>query len=75
MEPLDADALLSCRHITFIATGDTYPHREEFISWGWHWDARRGAWIEDNGSERDEPCIAAIRDLPGVVVREEPTDG
>lgn len=54
----------------FIATGDTYPHRELFQSWAWHWDGKRGAWVEDNLSKRNDLCIMVIRDLPGVSVQE-----
>ena len=57
--------------IRFVATGDTYPHRETFTGWAWHWDVKRRAWIEDNGSNADDPCILAIKDLPGVHVAEE----
>jgi hypothetical protein len=52
----------------FIATGDTYPHRETFTSCAWHWDGKKKAWIEDNGSEEDDICILIIKDLPGVTV-------
>lgn len=52
----------------FVATGDTYPHRKTFISWAWHWDIDRRAWIEDNGSDPDEICIRVIADLPSVIV-------
>lgn len=58
----------------FVATGDTYQHREFFISWAWHWDAERKAWIEDNGSFIMEECIQIFKDLPGVVVTEEEMD-
>lgn len=56
----------------YVATGNTYPHRETFISWGWHWDQDRRAWIEDNGTAAGEPGILAIKDLPGVTVTSEP---
>ena len=52
----------------FVATGKTYLHRDTFISWGWHWDRKRMAWIEDNGSEENEPCITAIQKLSGVKI-------
>ena len=52
----------------YVATGDTYPHRDTFESWAWHWDAGRRAWIEENNSDEDELCIVVIRRLPGVVV-------
>ncbi len=55
-----------------VATGNTYPYRETFVSWAWHWDADRRAWIEDNGTDADEPGILAIKDLPGVKVVAEP---
>ena len=58
----------------YVATGHTYPYRETFTSWAWHWDARRRAWIEDNGSEPDELCIQAIKKLPGVTVVAEPLE-
>jgi len=58
----------------YIARGDTYRHREELTAWAWHWDAKRHAWVEDNGSEPDEHCIQAIRHLPGVTVTEESVD-
>jgi hypothetical protein len=59
----------------FVATGDTYPHRETLTSWAWHWDPDRKAWIEDNGSEEDELCIVAIKNLPGVTVTVEELEG
>lgn len=58
----------------YIATGDTYPHRETFTSCAWHWDPDRRAWIEDNHSEPDELCIKAIRALAGVTVTQEPME-
>lgn len=58
----------------YVATGNTYPHREKLASWAWHWVPERKAWIEDNGSESDDWCIRVIRDLPGVTVRDEPLD-
>ena len=59
----------------YIATGNTYPHRETFRNCAWHWDDVRIAWVEDNGSEPDELCIRVISDLPGVkvVVESEPS--
>lgn len=65
-----AEDLLAPRR-RYVATGNTYPHRDEFTSWAWHWDANRRAWIEDNGSEPDELCILVIKDLPGVTVVEQ----
>ncbi len=52
----------------FVATGDTYPHREVFTSCAWHWNPERKAWIEDNGSDESDIVIQAIMDLPGVKV-------
>ena len=60
------------RRKRFVATGNTYPHRGMLTSWAWHWDSERRAWIEDNGSEENEPCIQAVRKLPGVTVTVEP---
>lgn len=54
---------------TFIATGETYNHRETLASWAWHWDKIRSAWIEDNHSQPDDRCILAIKELPGVRVQ------
>jgi len=68
------DNFLIGKRPRYVATGDTYQHREEFTSWGWHWDSKRRVWIEDNGSDPDEICILAIRNLPGVVVTEEETE-
>lgn len=59
----------------FVATGDTYPHHKTFASWAWRWDRERKAWIEDNGSEEDDRCILAIKNLPGVTVTVEEGDG
>jgi hypothetical protein len=55
--------------LRFVATGRTYPHREAFKSWAWHWDAARRAWINENETSPDSPCIRALADLPGVHVR------
>lgn len=55
----------------YVATGNTYPHRERFRSFAWHWDPDRKAWIEDNGSEPDDISILWAKDLPGVTVTEE----
>ena len=71
---LDIDAILNAKCLRYVATGDTYPHREEFISWGWHWDAARGAWVEDNGSDPWELTIRWAKGLPGVTVTEEQDD-
>lgn len=58
----------------YVATGNTYPHREIFTSWAWHWDPKRRAWIEDNGSYVSDLAVRVIKDLPGVVVTEEPME-
>ena len=63
---------LMSRNVRYVATGDTYPHRELFVSWAWHWDPDRRVWIEDNHREPDYPGIQIFRDLPGVTVTEEP---
>jgi len=56
----------------FIATGNTYPHRERFMSWGWYWVASRGAWETDPGAwEDDDGPIKWANSLPGVTVRKE----
>lgn len=55
----------------YVATGNTYPHREYLTSWGWYYDSNRRAWIEENGSDSDEPCIEMIRAIPGVTVTSE----
>jgi hypothetical protein len=68
---LGAETLLGGHKLRFVASGDTYMHRNELTSWGWHYDPERRVWIEDNGSEPDDICILAIRDLPGIVVTEE----
>lgn len=52
----------------YVATGNTYPHRELFTNWAWHWNAERRSWIEDNGSSVSDPCIKVIMNLPGVDV-------
>ena len=70
-DELTADVLLHSRRLRYVATGDTYPHRDELTSWGWHWNASRKAWVEESGSDPDDICIEAIRHLPGVVVTEE----
>ncbi|KKN04356.1 hypothetical protein LCGC14_1098350 [marine sediment metagenome] len=58
--------------VRHVATGNTYPYREAFTSWAWHWDTARQAWIEENGTAADEPGILAIKNLPGVKVIAEP---
>ncbi|KKN57169.1 hypothetical protein LCGC14_0564970 [marine sediment metagenome] len=62
------DSELLHENAVYVATGNTYPHRELFQSWAWYWDASRKAWIEDNGSLPDEVCIGVFRDIPGVIV-------
>ena len=71
---LSSIAVPAFAEMRYVASGNTYPHRETFISWVWHWNPERRSWIEDNGSRPDEPCIRVIRDLPGVTVVEEPLD-
>ena len=66
---LDAAALLGTPRLRFVATGNTYAHRETLTSWGWYWNAKRRTWINENETSADELCIAIIRDLPGVTVR------
>lgn len=76
MESPTFDELMGSKNKRYVATGNTYPHRELFASWAWHWDTKRRAWIEDNGTTEDERGIVVIKDLPGVVVRveEDPCD-
>lgn len=54
--------------LRFIATGNTYRHREELCSLAWHWDQARGAWVNENEDTADDMCIAAVIALPGVKV-------
>lgn len=56
----------------YVATGNTYQHRELLTSWAWHWDQSRKAWVEDNGSDDDEPCITEIQSLDGIVIEKIP---
>lgn len=71
MEDLD-DILRPRAYVQYVATGHTYPHRELFVSWAWHWNPARKAWIENNHSPSDWPGILWAKDLPGVTVVEEP---
>ncbi len=68
MSDLTYDPIMGYKPKRFVATGDTYPHRELFTSWAWHWDADRRAWIEDNGSFIGDIGVQVIKDLPGVTV-------
>jgi hypothetical protein len=53
---------------TFQATGKTYDNREELTSWGWFWNVKERAW-ETIAEDEDDPCVRAIMDLPGVIVK------
>ena len=66
--------MMGRKRTRFVATGDTYPHRELFTSWAWHWDQGLRAWIEDNGSYISDIGVQVIKDLPGVIVKEEDMD-
>ncbi len=74
MIPKDEIPFWERKRKRFVATGKTYPHREEFASWAWYWDADRKAWIEDNGSDVSDMAIQVIMDLPGVEVAVEDVD-
>lgn len=70
----DYEIDLDREYMRYVATGDTYPYREEFTSWAWHWDSGRKAWVEDNHTEADNPAILFAKGLPGVTVTEEPDE-
>lgn len=70
MDDLGFDDLLrSCT--VFVATGNTYKYKDEFVSWAWHWNPQRKAWVEANGSKITDAGIQAIIKLPGVTVTQE----
>lgn len=48
--------------LVYQATGSTYNHREMFISWAWHWDPKRVAWINDSCSAPNDPAIMYFLD-------------
>lgn len=54
--------------LRFIASGNTYAHREELRSWAWHWDQGRRVWLNENETSPDCLAIKAIAALPGVQV-------
>lgn len=56
----------------WVAEGNTYQHREELRSWGWHWDEDNKYWICDHITHEKDPCLIAIRELPGIIVRRLP---
>jgi hypothetical protein len=66
--PHDFDDLMGSPRLRFVATGNTYPHRETLASWAWHWNAGKKAWINENEVSADNPCIAAIADIPDITV-------
>lgn len=68
------DDTVGRKRVRFVATGNTYPHRELFTSWAWHWDVLRRAWIENNGSFIGDIGVQVIMDLPGVDVSVEDMD-
>jgi hypothetical protein len=51
----------------YQAAGNTYPYRGEFRAWGWGWNEGLGVWELETGDE-DDPCLEAVRRLPGVTV-------
>lgn len=52
----------------FLATGNTYPHRETLQSWGWFWDQHRKAWVCEGERDATDMRVRAIKALPGVEV-------
>ena len=65
---MEADDLLDSRPTSWVAYGNTYPHRETLTSWAWYWDAEHRCWRADHITDEDDPCLLAIQDLPGVTV-------
>lgn len=53
----------------FRAKGNTFVHRDEIVSWGWHWNQREQCW-ETEDESADEICVRAAANLKGVVVEE-----
>lgn len=49
----------------WLASGNTFPHKEGFTSWGWHWDGYY--WRIE--AEANDPSLLWAERLPGVVVR------
>ena len=65
---MNANELTDNRIQSWVATGDTYPHRETFHSWGWYWEPDHVRWRADHIDGPGDPCLQAIRDIPGVRV-------
>ena len=57
------------RHGAFIATGNTYPLREDLQSFGWHWNARKRQWEYDGGPLEDDLCVVRFLDEPCIHVQ------
>jgi hypothetical protein len=55
----------------WMAEGKTFPHKEDLISWGWHWNPGRHVWILDPGSAENahDLCVKVIARLPGITVK------
>lgn len=55
-------SLMNRVELVFQATGSTYNYREMFISWAWHWDSKKPAWINDNCLAPNDPAIMYFLD-------------
>lgn len=54
--------------LRFVAKGNTFPHRELFRSYAWHWNQERRLWINENEISVDDYCIQAFTNLPGIEI-------
>lgn len=68
MKELTYDELMKPPRV-FIATGNTYKHREDLKSLGWLWDPEKKYWIIKTEDSLESFCIKAIADK-GIIVKE-----
>ena len=45
----------------WIARGNTFPYKDDFMNWGWFWNAEKRRWEYETDDENDSCLQVMIR--------------
>ena len=60
------DKIINTKYLRIIALGNTFPYREKFQSWGWHWEHEIKGWVIEHVNSFDDLEVKPFKKLPGI---------